>query len=229
MAAVPAGYVLLRTQAPPMSVLSRLGPEPPKVTQGFGGWEEIERPKRKSITRFAGRPPIVISLNLLLDGYAAGVSMEAECKKLEKMATPLRPGVEPPLVEVEGAVPHKDLDFVINGIQWGDMIRSLLGQRMRAEVTLELLEYVADDRIQFKKAAALARDDDALERAKRAFRSANQTPASNRRTFSVRDGDTLEVIAARELGDYRLWSQIAELNDIRDPRTIKSGQTIILP
>jgi nucleoid-associated protein YgaU len=226
MATVPVGYVQLSTVAPQLVVLVRFGMEPPRITQLAGGWEEVPRPKRKAITRFAGSSPLILTLSLMFDGYAAGSSQEDECRALERMATPLRPGVEPPLVKVDGTVPYKDKRWVINSIEWGAMIRSAAGQRLRAEATVELLEYVADDRVQFKKAAALARDDDALERAKNAVRSANTT---KRRTYSIKQDDDLEVVAARELGDHRRWASIGDLNDIRDPKSVREGQVIILP
>jgi hypothetical protein len=49
------------------------------------------------------------------------------------------------------------------------------------------------------------------------------------RIYTIRDGDTLDRIAARELGDYRKAGMIATLNGIRDPLSIVSGQRILLP
>jgi nucleoid-associated protein YgaU len=47
--------------------------------------------------------------------------------------------------------------------------------------------------------------------------------------YTVKRGDTLSSIAADQLGDYRRWTEIADLNDIRDPRRVKVGQTLRLP
>ena len=57
------------------------------------------------------------------------------------------------------------------------------------------------------------------------------------RTYSVRKGDTLTAIAARELGDSTLWSAIAEANRLRAPYvsplgmpgTVRPGDTLVLP
>ena len=42
-------------------------------------------------------------------------------------------------------------------------------------------------------------------------------------------GDDLLSVAARELGDADRWVEIAQLNGIRDPRTIAEGQVLRLP
>lgn len=54
------------------------------------------------------------------------------------------------------------------------------------------------------------------------------TPPAYRR-YVVREGDSFERIAARELGDARLWVKIAESNPLKDPRRIKPGDVLRLP
>ena len=49
------------------------------------------------------------------------------------------------------------------------------------------------------------------------------------RSVRVREGDTLEKIARRELGNGGRWQEIAQLNGIHDPRKIKVGQALLLP
>lgn len=48
------------------------------------------------------------------------------------------------------------------------------------------------------------------------------------RSVRVREGDTLEKIARRELGDAARWREIQQLNGV-DPRKIKVGQVLQLP
>jgi nucleoid-associated protein YgaU len=45
----------------------------------------------------------------------------------------------------------------------------------------------------------------------------------------VAQGDSLTSIAARDLGDYSRWPEIAALNGIRDPDRLTVGQTVRLP
>jgi nucleoid-associated protein YgaU len=53
-------------------------------------------------------------------------------------------------------------------------------------------------------------------------------PAPQRKII-VRPNDTLQRIASRELGDSKLWRLIASTNSIRDPRSLRAGQTLLLP
>ncbi len=47
--------------------------------------------------------------------------------------------------------------------------------------------------------------------------------------YTVQSGDTLSQIARRELGDASRWSEIAKLNDLKPPYSIKVGQRLALP
>lgn len=49
------------------------------------------------------------------------------------------------------------------------------------------------------------------------------------REYKVKPGDTLSKIAAAELGGAERWQEIAELNHIQQPESIKVGQTLQLP
>jgi nucleoid-associated protein YgaU len=47
--------------------------------------------------------------------------------------------------------------------------------------------------------------------------------------YTVREGETLGEIASRELGSFRMWVAIANLNDIADPSAIMPGRTLRMP
>jgi nucleoid-associated protein YgaU len=53
--------------------------------------------------------------------------------------------------------------------------------------------------------------------------------AGGRATYTVRGGDTLSRIAARELGDGDRWAEIRDLNPGLDPRSLKVGAKLVLP
>jgi nucleoid-associated protein YgaU len=42
-------------------------------------------------------------------------------------------------------------------------------------------------------------------------------------------GDNIFVLAHRYLGDYRLWWEIADRNDIVDVRDIRPGRVLLIP
>jgi nucleoid-associated protein YgaU len=54
-------------------------------------------------------------------------------------------------------------------------------------------------------------------------------PAPVRRTYVVRDGDTLSTIASSELGSVTRMAEIARLNALADPDVLSVGQTLVLP
>lgn len=49
------------------------------------------------------------------------------------------------------------------------------------------------------------------------------------RTYTVKSGDTLQRIAQRELGSANRWPEIARLNNLPPPHTIRLGQQLNLP
>jgi nucleoid-associated protein YgaU len=49
------------------------------------------------------------------------------------------------------------------------------------------------------------------------------------KVIRVREYETLGEIAARELGSSSRWTEIANLNGIRDPKSIRVGQELMIP
>jgi hypothetical protein len=223
------GYARLTADDDPaLTVICELGDAAPLITQGYGGWEEVDRPGRESITTWRGFKPLAIDLPILLDDHAAGRSVEPSISILEALAGrgKLRTGGRPPLVVVHtsGVMPYDaqdypDLRWVIQTLDFDETetIVNDHGNRVRAPVAVSLLQYVTDDRLQ--DAAFQAR---ALIRARRG--------GGARRRYTVKEGETLVSIARRELGDGGRWPEIAHLNrDLRDPRSVHAGTVINLP
>jgi len=55
------------------------------------------------------------------------------------------------------------------------------------------------------------------------------TRAGRARTVVLARGETLSHVAARELGDAKLWRLIAQANDIEHPERVAVGQELIVP
>lgn len=49
------------------------------------------------------------------------------------------------------------------------------------------------------------------------------------RVHVVKEGESLALVAIRELDDHSRWREIADLNAIRDPRRLEAGQELVLP
>jgi nucleoid-associated protein YgaU len=167
------------------------------------------------MTLWKGNPPLRMTVPLLLDAWRAGGSVENACNTLERMATPPGGREAPPIVLIQGHLPHTGKRWVIDndGLEWGDALYRHDGNRIRQEVTVHLLEYIPEDRLTTNNAAGVVRD------------SSDTTV----RSYTVKSGDTLSSIAAKLLGDYRRWTEIADLNNLRDPNVIYPGQKILVP
>ena len=145
-----------------------LGPEGAKMTDGFGSWEVAPVPRDVGITEWTGRKNYTMDVDLLYDGFSTHplrpsmpasfigaprlptgirfgdyrVPVEGMVQSLEKLALRL-PGEDAPhSVRVFGAVPHPEVRWVIQGLDFGDAIRDKVsGRRLRQQVTVHLLEY----------------------------------------------------------------------------------------
>jgi hypothetical protein len=220
---------------PKMSLLCELGDAFPAITQGYGGWDEVDRPHNVSLTTWRGFKPTGIDLPLMLDQWALGTSVETAVDVLEALAgrgrlrTNAAAGgyAQPPLliVHTAGVMPYDahgfpDERWVITNLDWNedDTITNDAGNRVRAPVTVSLLQYVADTRLA-DQALALRE----LLQSRRAKRG------TARRTYTVRQGETLVSIARTQLGDPGRWVEIVKLNHLRDPRAVKPGARIRIP
>lgn len=210
--------VTITSVNPNLSVTAWLGLDPPQITAGYGGWETVSRPKRQSLTVWRGYNPFEMDLPILLEGWATGAdngsqSVEARISALERMGRPPKVLDEPPLIRIAGFVPHADLAWVIQRITYGDTIRAENGQRVRQHMTLGLLKYIEADRVQQGNARL----------------SAQNKVQTRKGPHKVKKGETLQSIAAYEYHDATRWKEIAVINNIRDPKSIKVGQSLRLP
>lgn len=65
------------------------------------------------------------------------------------------------------------------------------------------------------------------------LRQGGQNPTSQaagaRRMRVVQLGDTIDLLAAQELGDPTAWRVLAQVNNIDDPRRLRPGQSLLIP
>lgn len=186
---------------------------------GVGGWAKIGRPRRKAITTWDGEDGFELSVPVIFDGLVENQSVERQIARLERLAQRGEGDRHPPVLTLRGPVPHTGLEWVINDISWGPLDRRGDGQRIRQHATIVFWEYVDPDLTVQRRQKSPAKD--AQER--------NKDKGGSPRTYAVKKGDTLSSIAARKLGNANRWRDIADLNNIRDPRNIKIGQVIRLP
>jgi hypothetical protein len=237
----PAGFVRITSADPPVAITARLSDARPNVTAGYGGWQEIARPRRRPLSVWTGSPGLRMDLPLLLDRFAAGTSIERQITQIESLALPTAADGSPPRVRFAargGAVPHQNRVWVVDTVAWGDALMNRAGDRTRQQVTLSMLEWIADVRVTEKATSTQLRRQQARAKTKpgaaaKRVVAGHGRPKSGGHSRAAADtfgaGEDLLSIAARELGDADRWIEIAQLNNLRDPRAIQPGQVLRLP
>jgi len=221
----PIGKIFFAARG--LYVMCDLGDGSPIQTQGFGGWEEVERPGQKSITRWRGRQPWKITIPIMLDRFDEGddgVSVESEVRTLERLAGG-GTSTTPPVLSFDsgGLVPHDYHDnprtrWVIDGIEFGEVIRNAYGNRVRCEMVVTVLEYVEGP--DYVESSA----------AKRSQGKHPNSSSSHSKLYVVKKGDTL-ISIARKKHVAGGWRAIQKLNPkkAKNPRKLVVGTTLRLP
>lgn len=210
--------VLIASKKPGLRVPAILGNA--RRTGGWGGWEVINRVRQVGFIEWQTVEPAQMEVSIVLDGLLTDTDQEPFVRNLERMATPQRAaGNQPPPITIRGAVPaHAKVKWVIRGLDWSEeaiVRRSRDGHRIQQGVTLDLIQYVQPE-LAFTRSAAQ--------------RAAMRKPKVV--TITARKGDTLALIAKRELDAVGRWTDIRDLNPklSKDPRReIKAGTKVRVP
>jgi hypothetical protein len=241
MGAPSLGWIYIWSDSPAYSLTTLLGetsPTPTKGVQSYGGWQTIKRKRRRSLVEWLGVEPLTQDISIIMDGFANNTSVEGMITQLERMAGRSRPGApdaEPPLIHFEslGVVPHDyhrepQTEWVIENLEWGDAERRGDGNRIRQAVTLTVAEYVEDDDL----AGLTSAQRKKIAQAKRNAKKGKGAKGAKEKRYVVKgSSETMETIAARELGKSSRWHEVKKLNPkLRDPnRVIPAGTIINLP
>lgn len=227
------GYIVFESYTGGYSFECLLGDGSPVVTAGYGGWQVTPRAKRRGLTEWNGNDPLAIDIPILFDGWAAGKIVEAPIGQLEKMAGLEKGMNEPPLVTFDshGVVPHdatnaSQLDWVIEGIQWGDADRNSNGDRLRQAATVTVRQHIEDDSLNLDSPANRRK-----KKKKQQQKKGKAQRGAKHKRYVVKAGETLEQIAAKELGSSHRWRELRDLNPrFRDPKKhLPAGTIIRLP
>jgi len=241
------GWVQIVSADPPIVLFTRLSDQRPNIDQGYGGWTEVARPRRPTLSVWIGSPALRMSLPLLFDRWREGDSIEGQLADLETLAAPSAADGAPPRIRLSaqgGIVPRQEKTWVIDNLTWGDgALTNRDGDRIRQQVTLSLLEYVRDVRVDEDSAAlrhrllaatAASKAGAKKKRVKAKAKTGGGTGGTRAATRAAASpgfgtGEDLATIAARELGDAARWIELAQLNGLRDPRAVTTGQVLRLP
>lgn len=178
------------------------------LNTGGAEYETRARPKRKPAVVFTGKTLVTATFEIVVgDGTSV---VESDWWRLHHdFREP-----EALLRVVSQSWPYPDRRFVLTDVTRGDLEPlhprdvAQAWRRTRFSAVVTLLEHV---------------DADITVRRRERDRPGRQ------RTYTVKAGDTLLSIAARELGSATRYTELAALNDIRDPRRLRPGQVLRLP
>ena len=181
------------------------------LTDGFGGWEAVERPMRVAMTRYKGKPLFRQDVPILFNGWPEGKNQEVPIATLIRMSQMPGTHTPPPTVKISGPVEREDLTWVIENISWesDSVIRDMVGGasvRMRQGATVHLLQYVDDKVI--------------------------VTPARPQVATKVVDakGKTPKQLSQEHYGTPDFWHYFFQGTQIMSPRKpIPKGTKVIVP
>lgn len=192
-------------------VLVLRGADPPTMTAGGGGWETVERPRRTAFVQWTNPVPYQMTVPILFDGFAKNRNLESDISAVNQMK--MSPGdlIPPPTLQIDGALPVKGATWVITDIDWGTNViwsaKDGRGYRLRQDAVLQLLQFVAEDRLAFN----------------------GGVPKGATQPYTVKDGEDLQSVAKKHYGDAGQAKTIAKANGIRDPKTVKAGTKLKIP
>lgn len=187
-----------------------------------GGWTFVSRPRQRAGTEWVGVDGFALKIPITFEAYRTEGSIEGFVQRLiVMMRNRVGSRVEPPVVKLTSAAipPFPDLRWVIQGMEEKRSMRRPDGLRSYAEFDMTFMEYTALDVLVTKKPTPAAKA--------KTVRATAGKAAGKAKTYTVKSGDTLAVIAARN--GIKKWQDIASLNGIRDPRAVPVGKVLKLP
>lgn len=165
---------------------------------------DVEKLGRTKRIQFAGRNPETLSMNLFFDTYSTGEDVRIHTNKITNLMEYDSKGNPPPVLM----------------IVWGKMNFTCVLEHVSKTFTMFLQDGVpvrATLDCRFKE----YRDEIAPQ--------ASPTSEGQTKTQTVKSGDSLSSIASDAYGDPSKWRDIAEENNISNPRVLDPGKEITIP
>ena len=217
----PSNYIIIRCPDHKSAVVALMGTDVPRITGGYGGWKQIDKPRKRSVIEYQGIAPLEMQLELIFDAWgedAKITNVDTDLVELEAMTEPLGLNQPPPKVFIEGkAIPRdRSTPWVITSITWGTTIRNTEGETKRQTLQLTLL---SADAIEHSRSAP------------KPTRARNPRSPSNqrKRVYIWRKTDTWPQVALRLMGDKKYAIAIIDHNKFRPGHKMKAGDKIKVP
>lgn len=210
MHGVARNHVRLVCSDPVVDRTLLLGPDPPAVTGGVGGWEIVERPRQTAMTIWQGNEPYQLDLSVMLDDLPGGRSVEPAIRDILHAGRGDEES-EPSTWTILGLPSLPADEWVLNGAEPGDqVIRRDDASRVRQQYTLTFVEYMPPTYVQIRA-------------------KARQGAKAKTGTYAVRRGDTPASIAGKRRCK---WTDLRTLNPgvvKKANQNLKDGSRIRVP
>lgn len=196
-----------------------------QATGGTGGWIIVDRPRLIAATQWYDRSPWELDLPVRLDSQyifgEPGQSIEAYCGEVLSWMDKAPFNNQAPVLSITGPITGIQYNWVVYEMTFDEAIRAYpAGYRTQQDIKLTLYEYNAP----------LSGMVSSPSPAQQFFVNINTAEGgSSFLLYTVKQGDTLAGIAAALLNNYFEWTEIASLNNIRDPNSIQPGQILKIP
>lgn len=183
-------------------------------------WEQSKAFDEAPMPEFKAPKPMTMSVTLQFDTYEERVSVrEKYVKRIERLVLmnktagkPDKKNNKPPvLMFVWGKFAFKG---VAESVSQKYTMFLTDGTPVRAECALKIRNV---------SSSSIDSDDKGTDNRQKGLQKGAE------KQYAVKDGDRLDLIAANELGDSSRWVEIAALNSIDDPTSIKAGQNLKIP
>lgn len=204
------------------------------VPNSNGGWQVIDRPKRTSATQWMDRPVWTLTLTAIISKDVSDTfvsresrkhpearSIEPECLILESWLNSVQGSLEPPVFRITGPIPGTQHYWVLSGLEFSEALRNpIAGFRFQQNIKLTFMEYQPPYGSKFNNVKQSHVDNYKYD-------TANGTQIVT--MYQIGSGDTIQKIANKfHLGQDGV-NQLKSMNQIRDPRNLVVGQTIMIP
>lgn len=176
----------------------------------------VQRPGRVDTVEWEGAEPFRIDFTLRFDGWP-DIPVNNQIARLEGMAGLAQPDQPPPRLRLRYSG-YSPVVYVVDSLSMGPELRRPDLAIVRVDVRVGLVEWVDPDVV----------PDPPSVRAQRRQRTEG-TALTAGRTHTVVKGDQLFALAQQLLGDGARWQEIADANQIVDPRSIVPGQVLSIP